>query len=155
MHAPAQQQPPEEAAQRISPQRSVRSLDDNFFLLFFFGLLDEWALRLLALSPPFLFAIFSGLARGTLRVAEGMNRVIPAWGPETWVSMHGRHLLGSKIGEQQNADSQSSQNGIRIAGPARYCGKMPFVKHAAWKKDRKSTRLNSSHVKRSRMPSSA
>ena len=83
MHAPAQRQPPEEAAQRIVPQRSGRSLDDK---IFFWGLLDEWALRLLA---PFFFAIFSGLARGTLRVAEGMNRVIPAWGPETWVSMHG------------------------------------------------------------------
>ena len=49
MHAPAQRQPPEEAAQRIVPQRSGRSLDDK---IFFLGLLDEWALRLLA---PFFF----------------------------------------------------------------------------------------------------
>ena len=102
MHAPAQQQPPEEAAQRISPQRSVRSLDDKFFIIIFFGLLDEWALRLLALSPPFFFAIFSGLARGTLRVAEGMNRVIPAWGPETWVSMHGASSALKAPTRQQN-----------------------------------------------------
>ena len=34
----------------------------------------------------------------------------------------------------------------------------PFLRHTAfdfWKKDRKSTRLNSSHLRRSRMPSSA
>lgn len=46
---------------------------------------------------------------------------------------HRRHLLGNKIGKRQNADSQSSQNGIRIAEPARFCGKMPFVKLFAWK----------------------
>ena len=56
----------------------IRSLDDkSFFLGFLFdGLYASW--------PSFFFAIFSGLARGTLRGAEGMNRVLPAWGPESW-----------------------------------------------------------------------
>ena len=82
------------AAGSATSQGGIRSLDDSFFWGFLLnGLYASW--------PVFFFAIFSGLARGTLRVAEGMNRVIPAWGPETWELMHAASS-SSKAPARQN-----------------------------------------------------
>ena len=66
----------------------IRSLDDKSFF---------WASCLMGFMPlgPLFFAIFSGLARGTLRGAEGMNRVLPAWGPESWERCGCIHIVES------------------------------------------------------------
>ena len=65
------------------------------------------------------------------------------------------HTLLNELIEKAGGIGRMRGIGMGAPNGNFYSGTIEYAPNLPWKGDRKSTRLNSSHVKRSRMPSSA